>query len=89
MTYTNDPLLPLFMNEVNAQLEPLKRLTKEEENNMFQLTADQKRMIAEGDARAKTEYLSAAPSISSASVKNTDIYRSITNRMKRRVESTF
>ena len=56
---------------------------------MFELTSDQKRLIAEGDARAKTEYLSAAPSISSASVKNTEIYRSITNRMKRRVETTF
>jgi hypothetical protein len=89
MTYNNDPLLPLFISEVNSQLQPLKQLSKEEENRLFALTADQKKMIAEGDARTRNEYLSAAPSIASASVKSTEIYRSITNRMKRRVETTF
>jgi hypothetical protein len=89
MTYNNDPLLPLFIKEVNSQLLPLKQLSREEENRLFALTADQKKLIAEGDARLKTEYLSAAPSIASASVKSTEIYRSITNRMKRRVETTF
>lgn len=89
MTYSNDPLLPMFVNEINSQLQPLKSLSKEEESRLFSLTADQKKLIAEGDARAKTEYLSAPPSIASASVKNTEIYKSITNRMKRRVESNF
>ena len=89
MTFTNDPLLPLFIEEINSQLVPLKKLSKDEESKMFSLSADQKKLIAEGDARAKTEFLSAAPSIASASVKNTEIYRSITSRMKRRVESTF
>ena len=89
MTYTNDPLLPIFISEVNSQIQPLKKLTKEEESKLFSLTADQKKLIADGDARAKTEYLSAAPSIASASVKSTEIFKSITSRMKRRVESTF
>ena len=89
MTYSNDPLLPIFVNEVNSQLQPLKTLSKQEESELFALNADQKKLIAEGDARVKVEFLSAAPSIASASVKNTEIYRSITNRMKRRVETTF
>ena len=66
MTFTNDPLLPLFISEINSQLQPLKKLTKEEESQMFSLSSDQKKVIAEGDARAKTEFLSAAPSIASA-----------------------
>jgi hypothetical protein len=89
MTYNNDPLLPMFINEINSNLQPLKRLTKEEESHLFSLTADQKKLIAEGDARARTEYLSTPPSIASASVKNTEIYKSITSRMKRRVETNF
>jgi len=89
MTFSNDPLLPIFVNEINSQLQPLKKLSKEEESRLFSLSADQKKLIAEGDARSKTEFLSAAPSIASASVKNTEIFRSITSRMKRRVESTF
>ncbi len=89
MTYKNDPLLPIFVNEVNAQLQPLKKLTKEQESQMFSLTADQKKLVAEGDHRAKVEYLSSPPNVASASVKNTDVFRSITNRMKRRIESTF
>ena len=89
MTYTNDPLLPLFVNEVTANLQPLKKLTKLEENNMFALTADQKKFLVDGDNRAKIEYLSAIPNVSSAAVKNTDVFRSITNRMKRRIESNF
>ena len=51
MTYNNDPLLPLFIKEVNSQLLPLKQLSREEENRLFALTADQKIRIAEGDAR--------------------------------------
>ena len=89
MTYTNDPLLPLFVNEVNAQLVPLKKLTKLEESTLFSLSADQKKLIADGDRRAKTEFLSAAPSIASAGVKNSDVYKGIVTRMKARVESSF
>ncbi len=89
MTYNNDPLLPIFVNEVNSQLQPLKKLTKEEESSLFSLTADQKKLVAEGDHRAKVDYLSNPPHISSASVKNTDVFRSITNRMKRRIDANF
>ena len=89
MTYTNDPLLPIFVNEVNAQLQPLKKLSKQEESALFSLSADQKKLIADGDRRVKTEFLATAPSIASASVKNSDVYKGIVNRMKSRVESTF
>jgi len=89
MTYINDPLLPIFVNEVNSQLQPLKKLSKEEESNMFALTGDQKKLVAESDYRAKLDYLSNPPNISSASVKNTEIFKSITNRMKRRIDANF
>ena len=89
MTYNNDPLLPIFVNEVNSQLQPLKKLTKEQETVVFALSADQKKFVAEGDYRAKLEYLSSPPLIASASVKNTDVFRSITNRMKRRFDANF
>lgn len=89
MTFNNDPLLPIFINQVNAQLQPLKKLSKEEESALFALSADQKKLVAESDLRAKVDYLSTPPNISSASVKNTDVFRSITNRMKRRIDANF
>ena len=89
MTFTNDPLLPVFVAEVNAQLVPLKKLSKQEESLLFSLNADQKKLIADGDRRAKTAYLATAPSIASAGVKNSDVYKGIVSRMKARVESTF
>ncbi len=89
MTYNNDPLLPIFVNEVNRQLQPLKKLSKEEESSLFALTADQKKLVAESDHRAKVDYLSSPPNIASASVKNTDVFKSITNRMKRRIDANF
>mgnify|MGYP000199760738 CR=1 FL=1 len=82
-------MLPIFINQVNSELQPLKSLTKEQESTLFALSADQKKLVAEGDHRAKLEYLSNPPNIASASVKNTDIYKSITNRMKRRIEANF
>lgn len=89
MTYNNDPLLPIFVNEVNSKLQPLKKLSKEEESLIFALTADQKKLVAESDHRAKVDYLSNPPNIASASVKNADVFKSITNRMKRRIDANF
>jgi len=89
MTFNNDPLLPVFVNEVNSQLQPLKKLTKEEESALFALTSDQKKLVAESDYRAKFDYLSSPPNVASASVKSTEVFKSITNRMKRRIDSNF
>ena len=89
MTYENDPILPLIQSEIRNKLEPLFKLTPEEENKMFALTPEQKNQVAENDHRAKISYLSNPPNIASGNVKNTEIYKNITMRMKRRIESTF
>ena len=89
MSYEGDTLLPLFMNEIKKRIDPLKNLSPASESKMFSLTPEQKRQLAAADQRAKVEYLTHPPDVSSASVKNTDTYRHIISRMKRRIESTF
>ena len=89
MSYQGDPLIPLLLEEIKLRSEPLTRLTKEEENRMYALTTEQKRFLAESDNRAKIDYLTKPPEVSSASVKNSEIYKGITSRMRRRIESTF
>jgi hypothetical protein len=89
MHYENDPILPVIQAEIRRRLEPLTKLTPEEENRMFALSSDQKKQVAENDHRAKLGYLTNPPNIASGSVKNTEVYKSIVSRMKRRIESTF
>lgn len=89
MTYEGDVVLPMLLDEIKSRLDPLTKLTKEEESSMFQLTPEQKRSLIDSDNRAKIQYLAQAPDVASAAVKNADAYKNIVSRMKRRVESTF
>lgn len=89
MKYENDALLPLFLNEIKGRLEPLKKLSPEEERSMFALTKHQRNLLAETDNRSKIEYLANPPDVTSAAVKNSEAYKNIISRMKRRIESTF
>jgi hypothetical protein len=89
MQYENDPILPVIQAEIKRRIEPLTKLSQEEENRMFALSSDQKRQVIENDHRAKLSYLTNPPNIASGSVKNTEVYRNIVGRMKRRIESTF
>lgn len=84
MTYKSDPILPLFIEEAKKRLEPLMKLSKEEENKTFGLSDDQKRLVIDNDTRAKIEYLARPPDVASGGVKNTDVYRNIIVRMKKR-----
>jgi|LauGreDrversion4_2_1035121.scaffolds.fasta_scaffold409304_1 hypothetical protein len=84
MTYENDPLLPLLKNEIQSRLTPLKTLSPDEENKLFALTKEQKLQVADSDHRLKVDYLSKAPDVTSASVKNTETYKGIVSRMKKR-----
>ena len=59
------------------------------ENKLFSLNAYQKKQVIDSDNRAKIEYLSQAPNISSAGVKNSDVYKTIISRMKSRIEANF
>jgi hypothetical protein len=74
----------MFVSEIRKRVQPLLNLTKEEENRMFALTSDQRKMVVENDHRSKISYLAKPPEVSSGSVKNTDTYRNILSRMKRR-----
>ena len=84
MSYEGDVLLPMFLSEIRNRLEPLSKLTKEEEDKMFALNPEQKRMLIENDHRAKIQYLANPPDVSSGTVKNTEAYKNILGRMKRR-----
>lgn len=49
-----------------------------EESKMLSLTADQKRILADGDKKAKAEYLHAVPSISNPAVKMNPKFKAYT-----------
>ena len=89
MSFEGDQLLPDIVDNLKTKLEPLKKLSVAEEDKMFALTAEQKKLIAASDKQVTIEYLSQAPDDSSAAVKNTEVYRSIVERMKRRIQTTF
>lgn len=52
---------------------------------MFSLTKDQRKLIIDNDRRARVDYLSQAPNVSSAGVKNSAVYKNILERMKSRL----
>lgn len=89
MDYKSDSILPMIQKEIQRQLEPLKNLNPQQENDMFALTPDQRKFLVDQDNRAKIDYLSRSPSVSSGSVKNTDVYKDIVKRMKSRIESNY
>jgi hypothetical protein len=84
MTFEGDVLLPLFLTEIRNRLEPLSKLSKAEEDAMFCLKPEQKKMLIENDHRAKIQYLANPPDVASGTVKNTEAYKNILSRMKRR-----
>lgn len=89
MNYENDIVLPYFVNQFSAKSNALKKLTLEEETAMFALSKDQKKFVVDNDKRAKLDYLSQAPNVSSAGVKNSKEYKAIVERMKARMDSYF
>lgn len=56
---------------------------------MFALTKEQRKIVVDNDNRAKLEYLTQAPNVSSAGVKNSDVYKNIVSRMKSRIDTHF
>ena len=89
MTYEGDVVLPMLIEEISKRIDPLTSLTKDEESRLFALSKEQKRALIDSDNRAKIQYLTKVPEVSSAAVKNSDSYKHIIARMKGRVESTF
>jgi hypothetical protein len=84
MAYQGDVLLPILVSEIKARLDSIRQLGKEEENKLFALTNYQRKLLIEEDNRAKIEYLVNPPDVTSAGVKNADMYKTIISRMKRR-----
>lgn len=85
MEYKGDILLPMFIKEVNLRTAKISSISPEEENTMFALNDSQRKYIIDLDQRAKNDYLSQAPEVSTA-IKNTETYKNIVNRIKSRVE---
>ena len=88
MKFEGDRLLPMFVEELKLRTAPLEKLSPEEENKLFSLTEDQRKFIISADNRAKADYLNKVPDVST-SIKNSDVYKEILNRMKNRVETTL
>lgn len=86
MTYENDKILPAFIDELNKLSQPIINLTPEEENKKFALTNDQKKYLMDLDRRARQDYLTKEPEIST-SIKNTSTYKSIIARIKAKAEN--
>lgn len=57
MTYKDDPILPAIEAEMSSRLEKFKGLTKEQETELFALTEEQRKTLAENDKRMKNEFL--------------------------------
>lgn len=75
MTYKDDPILPAIEAEMSTRLEKFKGLTKEQETELFALTVEQRKTLAENDKRMKNEFLQTAPAISHGSIKMHDKYK--------------
>jgi len=56
---------------------------------MFSLSKDQRKIVIDNDNRAKFDFLAQAPNVSSAGVKNSEVYKNILGRMKSRIDSHF
>lgn len=75
MTYKDDPILPAIESEMASRLEKFKGMTKEEETELFALSDEQRKTLAENDKRLKNEFLQAPPAISHGSIKMHDKYK--------------
>lgn len=69
MLYENDPLLPIVSEEINSRTQAYTSLSAEEESNMLQLNAEQKKIISGADKAQKAEFLKTAPKLGNAGVK--------------------
>jgi mannitol-1-phosphate/altronate dehydrogenase len=69
MTYKNDPLMPILVNEVNNRTSAYANMSAEEESKLLSLDDATKKIIAANDRRAKDEFLGTAPAINHAGVR--------------------
>lgn len=75
MTYEEDPLLPMLQAEMNKRIDHFRGLSEVEESKLLSLTAEQRKLIADQDKKAKYEYLGTAPNIGNPGVKAHEKYK--------------
>lgn len=81
MTYENDPLLPILRSEIESRTQAYQGLSAQEESKLLSLNADQKRIIADGDRKAKQEFLQQVPSINNPGIKTHQKYKSFASQV--------
>lgn len=75
MKYENDPLLPLLQSEMQARIAHFKGLSPAEESQLLSLTAEQRKLVADNDRKAKQEYLGQVPNINNPGIKSHEKYK--------------
>lgn len=76
MRYQGDTILPLLQEEISKRTAQFEKMSPEEESALLELTANQKRLIADQDHKAKVEFLTKAPNINNAGVKVHEKFKS-------------
>lgn len=79
MKYESDPLLPLLQSEMQSRIAHLKGLSAAEESKLLSLTAEQRRIVADQDRKAKVDYLGTVPNVNNPGIKSHEKYRSFSD----------
>lgn len=69
MDFELDPVLPIFKEKVAEKSAEYKSLTAEDEARLLSLSGQQREIVATGDKIQKEAYITAAPQVSSASLR--------------------
>jgi len=76
MTYKGDAILPMIESEMSERLTKFQGMSKEEEGKLLSLSAEQRKIVADNDRKAKNEFLAAAPAVTHGTLKNSENYKS-------------
>lgn len=76
MDYQNDPLLPLILSSIEANVKKITTLSAQEQANLIGLTAEQLKSIKENDVRARKEFLESQPKLDN-NLKNIESVKKI------------
>jgi len=76
MIYKNDIILPMIEEEMKDRLQRFQGMSADEEAALLSLSAEQKKIVADNDGKAKQEFLAAPPHIAHGAVKMNEKYKS-------------
>lgn len=76
MDYQNDPLLPLILSSIEANVKKITTLSAQEQAKLIGLTAEQLKSIKENDVRARKEFLESQPKLDN-NLKNIESVKKI------------